>query len=105
MKIIKEKPKFDGKMNAYWGRVYFISDSRDRKARILWFASLAFLRDTLKKDKPAPADIDHFINRIVETYKKEKNKVFFPVVRYEVYVAGPEDKSLAHESLRKKDKT
>jgi hypothetical protein len=104
MKIIKEKFKKDARTGFYWGRVYFISDNRDRKARILWGFSLEFARKKLEKDIIDKDDIEHIINAVVNKWKAVGNSVFKPSFHYDAFASGAEEKQALLDLLSSNDK-
>ena len=104
MKIIKEKYKFDGKLNIYWGRIYFISDNKEWKSRVLWYATYEYLRQRLRIEKMNDRELDHFANIVVNKWKKLKNGIFRKEAYYDVYKLDAEaDGGLDY--LRDKDRT
>jgi hypothetical protein len=104
MKIIKEKFKEDRRRACYWGRVYFISDNRDRKARLLWGATRDFIKNNAAKDVLDKNDVERFVNTVVNKWKVLKNAVYFPNPRFDVYAATPEEEQALLALLRENDK-
>jgi hypothetical protein len=104
MKIIKEKFKKDAHSGFYWGRVYFISDNRGRKARVLWGFTAEFAQKKLGKSEINNDDIDHIINAIVNKWKGAQNSVFLPSFHYDAYAANAQEKQALLEYLRSNDK-
>jgi len=47
MRIVKEKFKTDQNNKLYWGRVYFISDDRQYKTKLIWAMSFEWVRRQL----------------------------------------------------------
>lgn len=104
MKIIKEKFKEDKRRDCYWGRIYFISDNREYKARLLWAATREFVLNSLAKETIEKGDVDRFVNGVVNKWKVLKKGVFFPNPRFDVYAASPEDEDKLSQLLRDNDK-
>jgi hypothetical protein len=104
MKIIKENFKEDKRRNWYWGRIYFISDNRYRRSRVLWGVTLESAQKKLDRGLVDRSDVERVINSIVDRWKTEKNAVFFPVVRYDAYATDPKEKDELLAFLRENDK-
>jgi len=81
MKIVKEKFKTDHNNKLYWGRVYFISDNREWKTKILWAMSFEWVRRQLQTERWSDREVDKLVNKtVVSRQKNEKRKIFkFPV--------------------------
>ena len=81
MKIVKEKFKTDRDSKIYWGRVYFISDNRGAKTKLLWAMSFEFVRRQLLAEKWNEAEVERLVNiAVVNKIKETKRQVFnFPV--------------------------
>lgn len=85
MKIFKEKLKVDLKSRLYWGRVYFISDDRERKTKLFWAMSFEYVRRRLLAETWKDEDVDHLLNKeVVNRVKETKRKVFNRPVKFSV---------------------
>jgi len=104
MKIIKEKFKFDKKFNFYWGRLYFISDSKEWKTRILWAASHEWVRRMVMLETWPDEEVDRLVNKTVIKWKKAGNKVFRQDVHYDVNGTSQEEEAVGKALLLDKDK-
>lgn len=104
MKIIKEKFKEDKRRGLCWGRVYFISDNREHKVRILWAATHDFIKNNLGKEILDKNDVERFVNGVVNKWKEKKNGVFLPNPRFDVYASAPEEEKELLMLLRENDK-
>lgn len=91
MKIVKEKFKYEAKSNFYWGRIYFISDNKEKKMKILWAATYEFLRKQFLTETPSEKEIDLFANKVVQTWKRKQRSVFKRELEYDIYAASPEE--------------
>jgi len=104
MKIIKENFKEDKRRDCYWGRIYFISDNREYRVRILWGATAEYIKNNLGKEIIDKNDVEHFVNTVVNKWKEKKNAVFLPNPRFDVYAATPEEENALLALLRENDK-
>jgi hypothetical protein len=85
MKIVKEKFKTDRNNKLYWGRVYFISDDRERKTKLFWAMSFEYVRRRLLAETWKDEDVDHLLNKeVVNRVKETKRKVFNRPVKFSV---------------------
>lgn len=104
MKIIKEKFKTDAKNRLYWGRVYFISDNREWKTKLLWAMSFEFVRHELLAETWKDSDVDHILNKAVVNRQKETGReIFRQSVKQVAYGIGPEEKGQLLDYLRGRD--
>jgi protein-tyrosine phosphatase len=104
MKIIKENFKDYKRRNWYWGRVYFISDNREHKARVLWGATLEFVQNDIEKEAIDKKDVERFVNRVVNKWKEQKNAVYFPNPHFDAYASDPKELDELLSFLRENDK-
>lgn len=104
MKIIKEKFKFERRLNYYWGRIYFISDNKEWKTRILWAASREWVRRKVMLEAWPDEEVERLVNRFVIKWKKEGKKVLRQDVHYDVNGTSPEEEAVGKALLLDKDK-
>ena len=95
MKIVKERFKFETKFNLYWGRIYFISDDKRWKTKILWAATREYLREILLTEKPNEDELDKFANKIVQKWKTVKRGVFVRGLHYDIHGISPAEEAAA----------
>jgi hypothetical protein len=104
MKIIKEKFKFEQKIGFYWGRIYFISDSKEWKTRILWAASREWVRRKVRLETWPDEEVERLVNKFVIKWKKVGNKAFRQDVHYDVNGTSPQEETTGKALLLDKDK-
>jgi 23S rRNA G2445 N2-methylase RlmL len=104
MKIVKEKFKTDHKNKLYWGRVYFISDNREWKTKIMWVMSFEWVRLQLFSEKWQDAQVDKLVNKVVVPKWKNAGRVIFNrKVQFDVRVADEKEKTSLLGFIQKKD--
>ncbi|HOI97399.1 MAG: hypothetical protein WA103_02250 [Minisyncoccales bacterium] len=92
MKIIKEKFKTDKNNKLYWGRVYFISDDRQHKTKLIWATSFEWVRRQLLAETWKDGDVDRLVNKIVvRKWKDAGRAVFLRQTRLDFWGAGDEE--------------
>ncbi len=92
MKIFKEKFKKNERERFYWGRVYFISDTREFKTKILWAMSFEWVRRQLLAEAWKDEDVDKLVNKIVVTkWKDAGRKVFSHQTQYDPWAADEKE--------------
>lgn len=104
MKIIKEKFKFEQKTGFYWGRIYFISDNKEWKTRILWAASREWVRRKVMLEIWPEEEVERLVNKFVIKWKKVGNKIFRQNVHYDVNGVTLEEEAAGKALLLDKDK-
>lgn len=104
MKIVKEKFKFEPKFNFYWGRIYFISDNKEKKTKILWAATHEYLRKQFLTEAPSGKEIDSFVNKVVQNWKRAGRSVFKRDLEYDIYAVFPGEKEVALSWLKENRK-
>ncbi|MCU0653252.1 MAG: hypothetical protein MUD10_03250 [Candidatus Pacebacteria bacterium] len=77
MKIFKEKFKKNDRERFYWGRVYFISDNREHKTKVIWAMSFEWVRRQLLLETWKDEDVDKLVNKIVVRKWKETGRAVF----------------------------
>ncbi len=103
MKIVKEKFKTDNKGKFYWGRVYFISDNREWKTKIIWAASFEWVRRQLAQERWLPADVEKLLNKIVvQKWKNAGRAVFSHQTQYDPWATDEKEKSILLEFIRQR---
>jgi len=84
MKIVKEKFKKNDRERFYWGRVYFISDTREWKTKIIWAMSFEWVRQQLHLESWKDEDVDKLVNKIVvQKWKNAGRAVFSHQTQYD----------------------
>lgn len=92
MKIIKEKFKTDQNNKLYWGRVYFISDDRQYKTKLIWAMSFEWVRRQLLAEIRKDGDVDKLVNKIaVRKWKDTGRAVFLRQTQLDFWGAGDEE--------------
>ncbi len=104
MKIVKEKFKYDTLRQIYWGRVYFFSDSKEWKTRILWAASREWVRRKVMLEQWPDKEVERLVNKIVNKWKIKGNAIFRQAAHYDAYGATKEEEEACGTFLREKDK-
>ena len=105
MKIYKEKFKTDQKNRLYWGRVYFISDDRGAKTKLLWTMSFEWVRRQLLCETWKDSDVDHLLNvKIVNKIKEEKRKIFSFPIKFAMHGIDQEENSKLSQYLQERDR-
>lgn len=93
MKIFKEKFKKNDRLGFYWSRVYFISDSREHKTKIIWAMSFEWVRQQLSLDTWTDADVDKLVNKIVvQKWKDTGRGVFSHQTQYDPWYVNDKEK-------------
>lgn len=105
MKIVKEKFKTDRNNKLYWGRVYFISDDRERKTKLFWAMSFEYVRRQLLQETWKDEDVDHLLNKeVVNRVKETKRKVFNFPVKFFTHGIDQKDESDLITFLQERDR-
>lgn len=104
MRIVKEKFKTDKNNELYWGRVYFISDNRKWKTKIIWGASFEFVRRCLGIDGWKNEDVDKSFNKfIMPELKAVKLSASLPKVLCRGFGTNTREKTALADYLREKE--
>ena len=77
MRIVKEKFKTDQNNKLYWGRVYFISDDRQYKTKLIWAMSFEWVRRQLLAEIRKDGDVDKLVNKIAVRKWKDTGRAVF----------------------------
>lgn len=104
MKIIKEKFKYDSPKALYWGRIYFFSDNKEWKTRILWSASREWVRRHVMLEIWNDAEVERLVNRMVNKWKQKGNPILRKKVIYDPHGITKEEEEAGLAFLREKDK-
>jgi len=92
MKIVKEKFKKNIKDRFYWARVYFISDNREHKTKVIWAASFEWVRRQLLAETWSDADVEKLVNKIiVQKWKNAGRAVFNHKTQYDPWGINDEE--------------
>ncbi len=100
MKIFKEKFKKNDRERFYWSRVYFISDNKEWKTKILWAMSFEWVRRQLLAETWKDDDVDKLVNKIViMKWKGMGRKVFSHKTQYDPWAANDAEKKFLQEFI------
>ncbi len=104
MRIIKEKFKTDKNSGLYWGRVYFISDNRKWKTKIIWAASFGFVHRCFGADDWSNEDVGKVFNKfIMPDLKSVKLDASLPKTICRSFADLPAEKTALADYLRQRE--
>lgn len=100
MKIFKEKFKKNDRERFYWGRVYFVSDNKEWKTKILWAMSFEWVRRQLLAETWKDDDVDKLVNKVVVMkWKSAGRKVFSHKTQYDPWAVDDAEKKSLQEFI------
>ncbi len=103
MRIVKEKFKTDRDNLLYWGRVYFISDDRQHKTKLIWAMSFEWVRRQLLAEEWRSDDVDKLINKIaVRKWKDTGRAVFLRQTQFDFWGANDAENEFLRQFTKAK---
>lgn len=100
MKIFKEKFKKKDRERFYWGRVYFISDNKEWKTKIIWAMSFEWVRRQLQAEIWKDDDVDKLVNKIVVAkWKNAGRKVFSHKTQHDPWAVSETENKLLQDFI------
>jgi hypothetical protein len=103
MKIVREKIKENIDRDIYWTRIYFESEDKNRKSKVLACASWEYILDSNRIKEIKDIHIDNWREIVIKKWESLGDDIFNEEVHYDVYANTPEGKINGLEFLKEID--